>query len=172
MGIHVALGAIAKGIAGFFGGDTGKEIVGFIRDRFPGKMSEADLAEVAADTDRRAMERERNAMQWATEQDAQFQKFTTDMEGTASDLKDVPFLGPIVIFFRGMFRPVFSYFVMYLDFVWFVGETAFNEQQQTAMIVINLIVLVFFFGERAVKNLAPLIARVFGGNLPPAGATP
>ncbi len=31
-----------------------------------------------------------------------------------------------------------------------------------AMIVINVLVLGFFFGERALKNLMPMIAQVFG----------
>jgi len=166
----MALGSLIKGVAGFFGGDTGKEVVGFIRDRFPAKLSDADLAEIQAATEQREAERKETAMEWAANEQANFNQFTTDMEGTASDLKGVPILGPIIIFFRGMFRPIFSYFVMYLDFVWFVGTSDFNEQQSTAMIVINLIVLVFFFGERAVKNLAPLIARVFGGAT--NGATP
>ena len=159
----MALGKIAKGIAGFFTGDTGKEVVGFIRDRFPAKLSDAELAEIQADADRREMQRERDAMEWANQQDAEFFKFTKDMEGTAADLKGVPVLGPIVIFMRGMFRPIFAYFTMYLDFMWFTTDTShWTEQQNTAMIVINIIVLVFFFGERTVKNLLPLIGQVFG----------
>lgn len=159
----MAIGTLIKGVAGFFSGETGKEVVGFIRDRFPAKLSDAELAEIQAAAEQREGERKESAMEWAASEQANFNKFTTDMEGTASDLKDVPVLGPIVIFFRGMFRPIFSYFVMYLDFVWFVGTSDFDDQQSTAMIVINMVVLVFFFGERAVKNLAPLIARVFGG---------
>jgi hypothetical protein len=160
----MAIPALVKGIASFFTGDAGKEVVGFIRDRFPAKLSEAELAEIEAEADRRDMDKKERAEEWAAQQEQRFFDFTRDMEGTASDLKQVPFLGPIIIFLRGAFRPVFSYFTMYLDYRWFVHDTSkWTEQQMTAMIVINLIVLVFFFGERAVKNLAPLIARVFGG---------
>ena len=161
------IGKIAEGVASFFGGGAGKEVVGFIRDRWPAKLSEADLAEIEADTDRREMEREKNVMAWANEQDQAFFTFTKEMEGTASDLKDVPFLGPIIIFLRGAFRPIFAYFTMYLDFMWFTTDTGhWSDQQNTAMIVINIIVLVFFFGERTVKNLMPLIASAFGGKAP------
>lgn len=159
----MALGKIAQGIAGFFGGDTGKELVGFIRDRWPAKLSDAELAEIEHENNRLEFEREQAAMRWANEQDAAFFQFTKEMEGTASDLKGVPLLGPIVIFMRGMFRPIFAYFTMYLDFTWFTTDTShWTEQQNMAMIVINIIVLVFFFGERTVKNLLPMIAQVFG----------
>ncbi len=53
---------------------------------------------------------------------------------------------------------------MYLDSVWFAGSgAAFTEKQELGLIVINLLVLGFLFGERTVKNLEPLIIRVFGG---------
>lgn len=160
----MAIASIAAGVAKFFGGDTGKEVVGFIRDRFPGKMSEAELAEVAAETDKREMEREKNVMDWAREQDQQFFTFTKDMEGTAADLRTIPYVGGLIIFLRGAFRPIFAYFTLYLDAVWMLTETSdsWTDQQNTAMIVINVVVLVFFFGERTVKNLMPLIAQVFG----------
>lgn len=163
----MALGAIAKGIAGFFQGDTGKEVVGFIRDRFPAKLSEGELAEIQREANQLEFEREKTAMEWAIQQDAAFDQRTKDLEGTATDLKTIPYLGPIVIFFRGMFRPVFSYFVMYLDYLWFATDTTqWTQQQNTALFVINVIVLVFFFGERAVKNLIPVIAQVFGVSRP------
>lgn len=156
--------SLLSGIANFFSGGAGKEIVGFIRDRFPAKLSDQELAQIEALADEREMEKQKRAMEWAADQERMFNERTKELEGTASDLKAIPFLGPIVIFARGMFRPLFSYFVMYLDAIWFTTDTShWSEQQNTAMIVINIIVLTFFFGERAVKNLAPLIARVFGG---------
>lgn len=160
----MALASIAAGIGKFFGGDMGKEVVGFIRDRFPAKLSEAELAEIEAEAERREAEREDAARKWAVEQDAQFFQFTKDMEGTASDLKTIPFVGALIIFLRGAFRPVFAYFTLYLDAQWFLTGVSggWTEQQNTAMIVINIVVLVFFFGERTVKNLMPLIAQVFG----------
>ncbi len=160
----MAIASIAAGVAKFFSGGGGKEIVGFIRDRFPGKMSEAELAEIEADQDRRDKDHESDVMEWARTQDQQFFQFTKDMEGTAADLRSIPWLGPIIIFMRGAFRPIFAYFTLYLDAIWFTTavSTGWNEQQNTAMIVINVVVLVFFFGERTVKNLLPLISQVFG----------
>jgi hypothetical protein len=36
-----------------------------------------------------------------------------------------------------------------------------TEQQETLLLAMNLLVLAFFFGERAMKNVLPLIVQVF-----------
>lgn len=84
-------------------------------------------------------------------------------EGTAADLKQIPVLGSIMLFLRGVQRPAFGFFTMYMDFIWFTTAPGYTEQQQTALIVINVLVLGFLFGERTIKNLEPLIVKVFGG---------
>lgn len=91
----------------------------------------------------------------------EFSRRTSAMEGTASDLQHFGFLGKVVVFARGMFRPLFSYCVAYWDWVYFVSERTWTDQQQTLLLTVNLIVLVFYFGERAVKNLAPVLQKVF-----------
>ncbi|MGI9250696.1 MAG: hypothetical protein ACR2PR_07155 [Pseudohongiellaceae bacterium] len=155
--------SIVAGIKAFLGGGTGKEIVGFIRDRWPAKMSESEAAELELAVEQIQHKRDMDVLEYAADQDKRFNERTIAMEGTAKDLQAIPFLGPVVIFARGMFRPVFAYFTLYLDSQWFLTDTtAWTEQQNTAMIVINIIVLVFFFGERTVKNLMPLIAQAFG----------
>lgn len=155
--------SILAGVKSLFGDGIGKEIVGFIRDRWPAKLSEAELAELEIVTREAEHRRQMELLEYAAQQDAAFNERTKELEGTASDLKTIPILGHLVIFARGMFRPVFAYFTLYLDVVWFTTDTGgWTDQQNTAMIVINCIVLVFFFGERTVKNLLPLIGEVFG----------
>ncbi len=160
----MAIASIAGGIAKFFSGGVGKEIVEIIGRQFPGKLSDEELAEIERQAAELEHKREADAMMWAREQDLQFFQFTKDMEGTASDLKTIPYIGGLIIFFRGAFRPTFAYFTLWLDAQWFLTQTSsvWTDQQNTAMIVINVVVLVFFFGERAVKNLLPLIGEVFG----------
>lgn len=89
-------------------------------------------------------------------------KRIAEQEGTASDLKSIPIFGTIVIFLRGVQRPAWGFYTMYLDWVWFSTVTDYSEQQQTALILINILVLGFLFGERTIKNLSPLIIKVFG----------
>lgn len=94
---------------------------------------------------------------------AQLDKRISEQEGTAQDLKSLPIIGRLVLFLRGLQRPVWGFFTMWLDFHWFTTVTTYTEQQQTALIVINVLVLGFLFGERTLKNLEPLIVKVFGG---------
>ena len=94
------------------------------------------------------------------ELELEFSKRSIGMEGTAKDLQQFGVLGKIVVFARGMFRPLFYYCVAFWDWVYFTSGDPWTEQQQTLLLSINLIVLVFFFGERAIKNLAPLFTRL------------
>lgn len=82
------------------------------------------------------------------------------LEGTASDLRAVPIVGPLVLFLRGLQRPVWGYATLYADGMWFMGKWVLNQQQESAMWVINMLVLGFLFGERAVQNLTPFITEM------------
>ena len=84
-----------------------------------------------------------------------------EQEGTAKDLLALPVLGRLVLFLRGLQRPAWGFATMYMDNKWFFGDGEFTERQQLAMIIVNTLVLGFLFGERAVKNLEPLIIKVF-----------
>jgi hypothetical protein len=84
-------------------------------------------------------------------------------EGTASDLKIIPFLGPLMLFLRGAQRPIWGFGVLYMDFMIFSGawtlkvNEAGGGMQENAFWVINFLVLGFLFGERAIKNVLPLV---------------
>ena len=81
-------------------------------------------------------------------------------EGSAQDLRALPVIGPLVLFLRGLQRPVWGYATLYGDAMWFMGRWQLNAQQESALWVINFLVLGFLFGERAVQNVAPLIAEL------------
>lgn len=81
-------------------------------------------------------------------------------EGRAQDLRAIPIVGPVVLFLRGLQRPVWGYATLFGDAMWFMGKWQLNEQQESALWVINFLVLGFLFGERAVQNVAPLIAEI------------
>lgn len=81
-------------------------------------------------------------------------------EGSAQDLRAIPIVGPIVLFLRGLQRPVWGYATLFGDAMWFMGKWQLNAQQESALWVINFLVLGFLFGERAVQNVAPLIAEI------------
>lgn len=81
-------------------------------------------------------------------------------EGSAQDLRAIPIIGPVVLFLRGLQRPIWGYATLYGDAMWFMGKWPMTGQQESALWVINFLVLGFLFGERAVQNVAPLIAEL------------
>lgn len=155
---------ILAGIKSLFGdGGIVKSGLEFVNKRWPPNMSEKDRGEMEIVVKDMLHNQEMQLLEFGAQQDATFNQRIKDMEGTASDLKTIPFFGTLVLFFRGLQRPIWGFATLYLDFYWFTTNPKFTDQQQTALIVINILVLTFLFGERAIKNLEPLIMKVFGG---------
>ena len=152
-----------KGLMGFLNGSFVKDSMNFINTRWPPDMSEQAKAQMEIVIKDLLHKQAMDIANVAQEDEAMFNKRTVDLEGTASDLKTIPFVGALVIFLRGAFRPLFSYMTAYMDYIYFVTDTSdWSEQKQTLLIAINLLVLVFFFGERALKNVMPLIIGALG----------
>jgi hypothetical protein len=87
------------------------------------------------------------ALQETTKQDGIFREFVLQYEGAA---KDVP---KIVVLFRSLIRPVFTVAVGYFDYIFFTGNTTTWAPEAIGLLkAVNVIVLAFWFGERAVKN--------------------
>ena len=80
------------------------------------------------------------------------QQFILEYEGAAKDYKDIPFIGPIILLFRGLIRPMFTVAVGYWDWIYFTTALVWAPEKVKLLTAINLLVLVFWFGERAVKN--------------------
>ena len=107
---------------------------------------------------------EMEAQKITLEVEQTFNQRIKDMEGTAKDLTQSGWMGRIVLFLRGAQRPLWGYAVIYMDFMifssrWTIPEE--NPQLQNAFWIINFLVLGFMFGERAVKNVGPLVAQMF-----------
>mgnify|MGYP001112910583 CR=1 FL=1 len=145
----------------FVGGSLFKEIKEGVMSYFPPDMSPQQKAEAEMKIQEFLHRKEVEANKVLTDAAAQLDKRISEQEGTASDLKGIPFFGTIVLFLRGLQRPTWGFLTMWMDMQWFFGTYTFTEQQQTAMIVINVLVLGFLFGERTIKNLEPLIIKVF-----------
>jgi hypothetical protein len=147
-----------QGLLGFLKGDFVKNAMDFVNTRWPPDMSEAQRGQMELVIKEMLHQQAMDLAKVAREDEAAFNQRIVDLEGTAHDLKSIPFVGALIIFLRGAFRPLFAYGTAYIDWVYFTTNTAhWPEQQQTLLIAINLLVLVFFFGERAMKNIMPLI---------------
>lgn len=149
-------------VTDFVGGSLFKELKEGVMAYFPPDMTPAQKIEAEMKLQQFLHKKELEANQILNESAQQLDKRISEQEGTASDLKAIPILGTLILFLRGVQRPLWGFATLYMDFKWFFEVHNFDEQQQTALIVINVLVLGFLFGERTIKNLEPLIIKVFG----------
>lgn len=151
-------------VANFLGGSAASTIADTVQAYFPPSMSEKEKAELQAKIQAAEHARTSDLMKLANEADAEFNQRIRDLEGTAKDLKAIPIIGPILILARGAQRPVWGFATLYLDYMvlsksW---DITGDPQLKAMIMAINLLVLGFLFGERAVKNVAPLLGEYFG----------
>jgi len=154
--------------------DVGLKVLDTIIGRFPEKMSDEDRHQAEIEVMKIVNEKEIEALKQWNEQERNFQKFITDMEGTSAALKQMPIIGRAILFLRGAFRPLMAFGIAYTDLQVFSGGWNLQEvggaqadQVWSLLYVINFLVIGFYFGERALRNLQPLIEkmmdRVIGG---------
>ena len=184
-GGKLALGAIkgVKAIANAVGGETGGKIaqgVAMVEEGLaevqPENMPPEIKAEVLRERNRheeamREAEREDKRLDIAADQAAadQVTDRAAKLEGTAEDLLKLPVIGRIVLFLRGCQRPVWGFSALVMDWQLLSGSWTVELYNATAdaitaegwiVLAINVLVLGFLFGERAIKNLLPLVAKV------------
>ncbi len=152
------MNGLLKGISDFLTGGFGEKVYQGIKDYFPPSMSETEKAMLQLKIKEIDHQHQIDGMKVQLEAEAAVTDRIAQLEGTVSELKTIPFVGAVVIFTRAMQRQVWGYSTLYINFLWFSGKWTFTEQQESAMWVINLLVLGFLFGERAIQNIAPLIS--------------
>jgi hypothetical protein len=161
-GIGKAAGGLITGGLGGLAGDA----VEILKGQFPGKMSEQEQKQFELAMQDAVHKRELETLKAWNEQEAEFNNRIAEMEGTAGDLLQAGWIGRVVLFLRGLQRPLWGFLVLFMDIMMFSGKwsiltdvtnPAIAQQLSSMLWVINLIVLTFLFGERTVKNLMPLI---------------
>lgn len=143
-------------------GGLAKEVISVIKEYWPPELApekklefESKMYQLETDRTRAGDEATNKASELINQRIAEY-------EGTASDLKTVPFLGPLMLFIRGSQRPVWGYATLWMDWQWFNGSfISLTDKQQATLYIVNILVLGFLFGERAVQNVAPMIADIF-----------
>lgn len=158
--------SLLKGIADFVSGGLFKEVKEVIKDYFPPDMSPQQQAELQIKLGELEQKKLQQASQLIMDAETNLTQRIATLEGSAQDLRAIPIVGPLVIFLRGLQRPVWGYMTLYIDVMWFSGKWKMEEQQESAMWIINLLVLGFLFGERAIQNLAPLISELMQKKTP------
>ena len=151
--------AVFDKIASLFGGGLVDSMLDTVKAYFPPGMTPQQEAELKLELERLAFEKQKQADAMLADAERQVTERISLLEGTATDLRSVPIIGPIMLFMRGAQRPVWGFAVLYSDMMRFSGKWGLmTTQQESALWVINLLVLGFIFGERAVANLAPVIS--------------
>lgn len=153
------MGILGKLIGAATGG-LGKEIVSTVEKYFPPDLSPEQKALIQLEAERIENERQRQVNEAIAESEKAINERIAMYEGTAKELKTIPVLGAVMIFLRGCQRIVWGYGTLWLDYRWFSGDMGTTEQQESALWLINLLVLGFLFGERAVKNGAPFVVDI------------
>lgn len=155
--------SILSKLMDFFGGSLFKDIKDGVMQYFPPDMTPQEKALAELKVEQFLLRKQIVAEQILMRSAAQLDKRIAEQEGTAKDLRAVPILGSIILLARGAQRPIWGFATLWMDNQWFFGAFEdFSSKQETALIVINILVLGFLFGERAVQNLTPLIIQVFG----------
>lgn len=149
-------------VSNFLTGGIGGKIVDKVLSQFPDKLSEEQKSAITQAATQATREYEKELLELAHQQDVEFNQRIKDLEGTAQDLKHFGWIGSIVVFLRGCQRPTWGYLTLYMDMKWFSGQWAgLSQQQESALWIVNILVLSFLFGERAIKNAMPFITEFF-----------
>jgi len=153
---------VATKIVGFLSGGLGSKIIDGVKDYFPPSMSEKEKSDLQLKIMEITRVQENELIKLANEQDVEFNQRIKDMEGTAADLKAIPIIGNIIIFLRGCIRPIFCYVTIYMDLMVLSGGWNLSGEMrlQMIMLILNILVLGFVFGERGIKNIMPLITKL------------
>lgn len=159
--LGVATGIAGGGVPGAVGGIAGA-ILGTVEKYLPPDMSPEAKAKMALDVQAQGFQHEKDVAAAIHDAEKDINDRIAIYEGTASDLKSVPVVGPLMLFARGAQRPVWGFACLFMDYQVFSSAWILKEGTQVAgaFYVINVLVLGFLFGERAVKNVAPIISEM------------
>lgn len=132
--------------------------LGDVADRFI--TTKEEKAEFEKAIRELAHKQELDLAEIAHQADVEFNTRIKDLEGTAKDLLQAGWLGKIVLFLRGSQRSLWGYGTFYFNLMYFSGRLSLTHDGESLLYIIDVLVLGFLFGERAVKNVAPLVKDI------------
>jgi len=159
-------------VVDFLSAGIGKTIVDTVSGQFPAKLTAKEKSDIEAAIMEATRQHELELLTIAKEEDAEFNRRIKDMEGTAKDLQQFGFFGRLIVFLRGAQRPIWGYGVLVLDFLVFSKAWRLPDSEsgsfslESAFWVINFLVLGFLFGERAMRNVLPIIENMRSSRQP------
>lgn len=139
----------------------GTGLVKAIEDYFPPSATPEQKEQMRLAAENFALQKEIQLAALSTAAEKELDDRIAMYEGSASDLKAVPILGPLMLFLRGAQRPVWGFATIYIDYAVFSGLWKLSDSTvANAFWILNTLVLGFLFGERAVTNVMPYITNM------------
>jgi len=139
-------------------GGLGGKLVDIVAAHFPPDMSPEQKAAIQLEIDKQIFASKQQAIEAQNRAEELINGRIAMYEGTASDLKAIPIIGPILLTLRGAQRIVWGFGTLWLDFNVFSGAWIIKDPTiQSAFWVVNLLVGGFLFGERAITNVMPYV---------------
>ena len=160
--IGLGVGLVKKFLLGGAVGKLTDKLTGLI----PTKISPLEKAQLEADILKASREFEIELLDKTNAEQQIFNDRIKDLEGTSKDLLAAGIFGKIILFARGCQRPTWGIFVLLLDWQVFSGKWSITDKEvggadlAGVFWAINIIVLTFLFGERAIQNLSPLLEKI------------
>lgn len=151
--------SIISKIVGALTGTLGSKIVDGVTRFFPPSMSDKEKGDLKVKIMEISNIQELELLKVAEQSQSEFNDRIKSMEGTADEIKGIPIIGPMIITVRAMVRPMITAFMVVLDYQTFSGAWPWNPEFKNVFFALNLLVLGFWFGERALKNVMPLFTK-------------
>lgn len=142
-------------IAGF--ADTAVQL---IKDYFPPDMSAEKKAKLEMALKEQACKEDLRQQELALKEREQFQTRIKELEGSAEELKGLPVVGRVILFLRGVQRPLWGLGTFYLNYLFLTGQLPNPQQVQILLYIMNMLVLGFLFGDKAAASIKPMLANV------------
>lgn len=142
-------------------GGLAKEIFGAVKDYFPPDMPPEKVAQLELAAKNLELQKSREFSEAQANAERALNERIAMYEGSASDLKAVPYIGSLMLLVRGAQRPLWGFATMWIDFQVFNGSWKLTDPLiANAFWVVNFLVLGFLFGERAVTNIMPFVTNM------------
>ena len=155
---------ILKSAVDLLAGGTVKTVAESVMKYFPPSMSDQEKSELALNITKEENQKDIRILELAGEADKTFNDRMIAMEGATEDLRSVPIIGAFIILLRGAQRPVWGFATLYIDLMVFSHTWKIEREslESATFLAVNILVLTFLFGERAVKYILPVVMRYFG----------
>ncbi len=161
MGILDGVLSVLTGGTSTVATNIGTGLVDAIKSYFPPSMTDAEKANIQLAAENFGLQKQIEMAKEVNDAEKQLDDRIAMYEGSASDLKSLPYLGSVMLFFRGAQRPVWGFACLYIDYMVFNGSWKLEGQViPNAFWVVNFLVLGFLFGERAVTNVMPFVTNM------------